>query len=64
MPSARTAYNALKSHDGMLKVENTRKHDKIGVTDPIQDARGISPERRALVNNFLDKSTFLPTMGI
>ena len=50
-------------YDGMLKVENTRNMIK-RLTDPIiRSARGISTERRNVVNKFLGDSTFYQKWG-
>ena len=57
MPSARTAYNALKSHDA-VRNRLIQEADKIAVR-----SMQLSPERRALVNDFLDKSTFFQQWG-
>ena len=52
MPSAKTVYNALKSHDAVRNVL-IQEADKIAVR-----TKKLKPERYALLNDFLGKSTF------
>lgn len=57
MPSAKVVYNALKAHDAVRNVL-VQEADKIAVR-----TKKLTPERYALVNDFLAKSTFFQKWG-
>ena len=57
MPSAKVVYNALKAHDAVRNVL-VQEADKIAVR-----TKKLKPERYALVNEFLAKSTFFQKWG-
>lgn len=57
MPSAKVVYNALKAHDAVRNVL-VQEADKIAVR-----TKKLTPERYALVNEFISKSGFFQKWG-